>query len=263
MDKKLWPVAHSVLIVSFAFFFQGCGSEETHASKQITGGTVCAVLAHPDDETMISGTLSMLAEKGFDIAVIYATSGDDGPDETGRGLYGKSLAEVREQEALQALQAIGIKNPPVFLRYPDGHVHEHANSLQQKLHDLFGQILPRVVISFGPDGITGGTDHRFTGHAADRAFDLSDSGSLLLHIAITRPLSPFYATGVPVPKDAVDVFVKVSRYNKQRVQAVVSHPTQFNDRVRFSYKVLVHTMRKEKYIIAANRDGDEWLRRCF
>jgi LmbE family N-acetylglucosaminyl deacetylase len=263
MKRTPCPLLTPMLLLWLATGNLGCGSEETHASEQIKGGMVCAVLAHPDDETMISGTLSMLADKGFDIAVIYATSGDDGPDETGRGLYGKALAEVREQEAVQALQAIGIKNPPVFLGYPDGHVHEHADSLQQKLHELFGQILPRVVISFGPDGITGGADHQCTGYAADRAFNLSDSGSLLLHMAITRPISPFYATGVPVPRDAVDVFVKVSGYNKQRVQAVESHPTQFNDRVRSSYKVLVHTMRKEKFIVAANRDGDEWLKRCF
>ncbi len=259
MDKRSWDLGLSMLLVIFAIFLFGCGPEENRASKHITGGMVCAVLAHPDDETMISGTLSMLVEKGFDITVVYATSGDDGPDETGRGLYGKALAEVREQEAVQALRAIGIKNLPVFLRYPDGHVHEHTGSLEQKVYHLFEQISPRLVISFGPDGITGGRDHQYTGYATDRAFDLSDSGSLLLHMAITKPLAPFYANGVPVPKDAVDVIVKVSKYNKKRIQVVESHPTQFNNRVRSSYKVLVQTMRKEKFIVAASRDGEVWL----
>lgn len=263
MDKKAWSLSHSMFFVGLAIFFFGCGPEEKNASKHANGGVVCAVLAHPDDETMISGTLSMLAEKGLGITVVYATSGDDGPDETGRGLYGKALAEVREQEAVQALQAIGISNSPVFLRYPDGHVHQHVDSLEQKVFRLLEQISPQMVIGFGPDGITGGRDHQYTGYATDRAFEHSDKGSLLLHMAITRPLSPFYANGVPVPKDAVDVFVKVSKYNPQRIQVLESHPTQFNHRVRSSYKVLVHTMRKEKFIVAANRNGEVWLKSCF
>jgi hypothetical protein len=75
MKRTPCPLLTPMLLLWLATGNLGCGSEETHASEQIKGGMVCAVLAHPDDETMISGTLSMLADKGFDIAVIYATSG--------------------------------------------------------------------------------------------------------------------------------------------------------------------------------------------
>lgn len=261
MNKKAVIIFYSILLFCLTLCIFGCRPEGNHALNNSSESVICAVLAHPDDETIISGTLSMLSEKGFDITIVYVTSGDDGPDETGKGLYGNALGAVREKEALQALHAIGIKNPPVFLRYPDGHVHEYADSVQHSLNNLFDKISPQVVISFGPDGITGNWDHKSTGYATDLAFDLSNSGRLLLHMAITKPLPPFYANGVAVPKNTVDVSVNVSKYAKQRTQVVEAHHTQFNSRVRSSYKILVHTMRKEKFIIAGNRGGDEWLER--
>ncbi len=77
------------------------------------------------------------------------------------------------------------------MRFPDSHVSEHVEAVQQALCDLFNEITPQVVIGFGPDGFTGDWDHKMTGLATDFAFDLADSGKLLLHIAITESLSPY------------------------------------------------------------------------
>ena len=263
LKKKPVHLCYAISLCVFALCCFGCRSDRNHANKHKSEEIVCVVLAHPDDETMISGTLAMLAGKGFDLTIVYVTSGDDGPDETGRGLSGNALGFVRENEAVQALYSIGVEKPPLFFNIPDGHVHEYTDSIEQKLRDLFGRISPQVVISFGPDGITGSRDHTFTGVAADMVFNQTQSGVLLLHMAITTPLPPFYANGVAVPRKDVDVCVRVSKYNKQRIQAIDAHQTQFNNRVRSSYLILVHTMRKEKFIIASNRGADEWLGKCF
>jgi LmbE family N-acetylglucosaminyl deacetylase len=240
-----------------------CDRREYPSTASHRGNTISAILAHPDDETIISGTLVKLKEQGFNIVVIYITSGDDGPDMTGRGLYGKSLAEQRELEAKNALHGLEINAPPVFLRYPDGHVHEHLVSIQKDLHTLLNEIRPVIVIGFGPDGITGDRDHIAAGMATDSAFNGTANGRLLLHMAITEPLSPYYANGVPVPKEMVDLQVKVTRYRSQRIKAVEAHETQFSKRVRTAYKLYVRGMRKEKYIIANNRYADDLLAACF
>jgi LmbE family N-acetylglucosaminyl deacetylase len=237
-------------------FLIACRFDENLAIIESNSGSICAVLAHPDDETIISGTLAMLSSQGFDLTVVYVTSGDDGPDETGNGLHGKELAEVREKEAINSLQAIGITTPPVFLRYPDGHVHENVDSVQQKLTVLLDAISPDIVIGFGPEGITGDGDHKSTGIATDLAFDQTVSGKLLLHMAITKPFPPFYANGVAVPRNTVDVRIRVSRYFRQRTLAVEAHQTQFNNGVRSAYKIFVHAMRKEKFIIARHRNAN-------
>lgn len=240
-----------------------CGSDEKQATTESNGGSVCAILAHPDDETMIGGTLAMLNLQGFDVRVIYLSSGDDGPDETGRGLHGIPLAEVREKETMKSLQALGIKAPPVFLKYPDGHIHEFVDSVQNELMIHLQEINPEIVIGFGPDGITGDRDHKFTGNATDGAFDHTGSGKLLLHMAVTKPLPPFYAHGVAVPRNTVDVRVKVAKYSRQRTAAVEAHKTQFSSRTRSAYKIQVHTIRKEKFTIASNRDANALLERYF
>ena len=80
---KTQPVSYSMLLFCFTLLLLGCGSDEDHSLTNSNEGVVCVVLAHPDDETILSGTLSMLTEKGFDITMVYVTSGDDGPDETG------------------------------------------------------------------------------------------------------------------------------------------------------------------------------------
>ena len=79
-------------------------------------------------------------------------------------------------------------------------MHEYTDPVQHTLNDLFEKISPQVVISFGPDGITGSWDHKFTGYATDLAFDLSDSDRLLLHMAITKPLPPFFPEVLPFQK---------------------------------------------------------------
>lgn len=224
---------------------------------------ICVVLAHPDDETIISGTLAKLTSKGCLITVVYVTSGDDGPDETGQGLHGKALADVREKEAQAALQAIGIQKPPIFLKYPDSHVPIYTKDIQHALYNLLNEIEPVVVIGFGPDGITDDWDHKMTGFATDFAFDLTDSGKLLLHMAVTESMIPISATSVDVSEHAVDLPVNVSDYDDERVQAFNAHHTQFPKRARIAYKVLVHARRTEEYVIARNRDADKLLQKCF
>jgi len=237
-----------------------CSSEE---NIETINENICVVLAHPDDETIISGTLAKLAAKGCDITVVYVTSGDDGPDMTGQGLHGEALGQVREREAQTALTAIGIQKPPLFLKFPDSHVPTYTEQIQQVLGKLFKEIKPALVITFGPDGITDDWDHKMTGLATDFAFDQTDSGKLLLHMAHTKSMVPIAETGVDVSDYAVDLPVDVSDFTDERVEAFDAHHTQFPKRARVAYNVLVHTRSTEEYIIARNRNADRLMQECF
>ncbi len=147
---------------------------------------------------------------------------------------------------------------------------EHWQSFYQRdaqllydLQKLFNEIQPEVVISFGPDGITGDWDHKMTGFAADSAFDMTESGKLLLHMAITNTNVPMFANGVDVPGEAVNMRVNVSDFKDERIRIVDAHKTQFSGGARFMYRVFVHTMRNEPFIIARNRDAHALLQMCF
>jgi LmbE family N-acetylglucosaminyl deacetylase len=39
---------------------------------------ILVVVKHPDDETLIIGTLAKLVARGYPVTVTYVTSGDDG-----------------------------------------------------------------------------------------------------------------------------------------------------------------------------------------
>jgi len=90
--RKYWLISRLVLC-SFLLLL-AC---ESKVQVDEIGEEIVVVFAHPDDETIISGTLAMLATKGCDISVVYVTSGDDGPDETGQSLHGESLADVLDE----------------------------------------------------------------------------------------------------------------------------------------------------------------------
>jgi len=237
-----------------------CSSEEK--IKNINEN-ICVVLAHPDDETIISGTLAKLSAKGCDITVIYVTSGDDGPDMTGQGLHGWPLAKEREKEVQTSLHAIGIKKIPLFLKYPDSRVPDHIEKIQYEIYNLFKEIKPAVVITFGPDGITDDWDHKMTGFAADFAFDQTDSGRLLLHMAHTKSMIPISETGIEVTDNAVNLHVDVSDFTDEKVNAFDAHHTQFPKPARVAYNLLVHARITEEFIIARNRDADLLLQKCF
>ncbi|MGW8317441.1 MAG: PIG-L deacetylase family protein [Bacteroidales bacterium] len=250
-------ILYLVIIFVLGLWLNACGPGDSQTVFSQKTGSVCAILAHPDDETIISGTLALFADRGFEISMVYVTSGDDGPDETGHGLHGKALAEVREAETHDALKIIGIEKPPVFMRFPDGQVAEYEDSVSQTLITFLDEIKPQIVIGFGPDGITGSWDHKAAGAVTDLAFDQSVYGILLLHMAVTKPLPPFYANGVAVPRNMVDLHVKVSKFMSQKKRVVEAHKTQFNGKTCAAYKFFAPMMRFEKFIIAEKRDGDE------
>jgi len=253
--KQIYIFVLCIIPILFA-----CNSEE---NTETINENICVVLAHPDDETIISGTLAKLAAKGCDITVVYVTSGDDGPDMTGQGLHGEALGQVREQEAKIALTAIGIQKPAVFLKFPDSHVPTYTEEIQQALRKLFNEIKPAVVITFGPDGITDDWDHKMSGLATDFAFDQTDSGKLLLHMAHTKSMIPIAESGVDVSDYAVDLIVDVSDFTDERVEAFDANHTQFPKRARVAYNVLVHARETEEFIIARNRDEDGLKHKMF
>lgn len=93
-------------------------------------GPVLLVLAHPDDETMLGGTLGRLKELGCPVHAIYITRGEGGKRlvKTGAGLKVKkiapaALARIRRRELKAAARRFGISRHHQ-LRQPDVPLRE-------------------------------------------------------------------------------------------------------------------------------------------
>lgn len=129
---------------------------------------ISVVLAHPDDESFgMGGTLAKYAAQNISIHVILATRGEAGipgldPDATGMR---------REAEAGAACAVLGV-DELTFLGFLDGELttvpdDEAILLLVQKLQEQ----RPDVVLTFGPDGVSGHPDHITVSRWATSAFD--------------------------------------------------------------------------------------------
>ncbi len=146
---------------------------------------ILVVVAHPDDESIISGYLAKASlDEQKRIAVVFTTRGDAGQNLVGYE-QAHSLAEIREMEARDALSSIGI-HEVWFLRAPDTpwlDVPDVLRSLESWNHgNVLGELVrfirltrPEVVITMLPDIVVGENheDHQASGVITSEAFDLA------------------------------------------------------------------------------------------
>lgn len=120
---------------------------------------ILAVFAHPDDETFLAGgTLSKYAAAGWKVFLLCATRGEAGRRGPSEGLTPEEFAELRQRELGEACAALGIEEP-MFLACADQHLADSRQAASQECVRIMNQLRPEVVITFGPDGVSGHPDH--------------------------------------------------------------------------------------------------------
>jgi LmbE family N-acetylglucosaminyl deacetylase len=122
---------------------------------------VACVFAHPDDDTFgVSGSLALHAQDELELTVLLATSGEAGRIADASLATRETLASVREAEDLASWRALGLEPDLRFLRHPDGGVNAiPRGELVAEVRGVLEEVAPEVVVTFGPDGITGHPDH--------------------------------------------------------------------------------------------------------
>jgi LmbE family N-acetylglucosaminyl deacetylase len=133
-------------------------------------GTTLGIWAHPDDEAWLTGGLMAHAvRRGRRVVCVTATRGELGTTDPERWPL-EGLADVRTAEMARCLELLGVTEHQ-WLDYPDGGLAELASEEPvEKLVALIEEIRPDSVLSFGPDGMTGHTDHQTTCAWATEAF---------------------------------------------------------------------------------------------
>ena len=143
---------------------------------------ILVVVAHPDDETMVSGYLARaIYDQHKRVAVVFGTRGDGGGNAAGNE-QAAALGAEREIEGRRALAALGIFNV-WFLGGPDTPGQDVLRSLETWNHgDCLGRLVriyrltrPEVVLTWLPAYVAGENhgDHQAAGVLAAEAFDLS------------------------------------------------------------------------------------------
>lgn len=203
--------------------------------------TILAVFAHPDDETTIGSLLAKYAGEGHDVYVVMTTSGQMGAANTNIP-KGERLGEAREAEARCSCEALGIHGP-FLLGLMDGDTaanREAAREIPRRLREIIEQVTPDVIITFGPDGLTGHPDHRTASNMVTQVFQ---QRSLLTHhprklYYLAWPESRFKDAPFPfnrpgfirgVSEEFVTTVVDVSRYLDTAFNSIQCHKTQWTE----------------------------------
>jgi LmbE family N-acetylglucosaminyl deacetylase len=132
---------------------------------------VLAVFAHPDDEILCgAGTLAMCVARGAHVTLVCATRGELGPIASPELATHETLPSVRERELRASCAKLGIEDVR-FLGLPDAGVSwaaEEAGTVSN-LVVLIRELKPRVIVTFGQDGLYGHFDHEAIGELTTRA----------------------------------------------------------------------------------------------
>jgi LmbE family N-acetylglucosaminyl deacetylase len=214
------------------------------------------VLAHPDDESLGNGgTLAKYAAEGVETYLVTATRGErgwQGAEQDNPGLA--ALGAIREAELRSAAAALGIREL-YLLDYIDGDL-DQADPVEAiaKIAAYIRRIKPHVVVTFGPAGAYGHTDHiaicQFTTAACVAAANAghTDDSNLaphsvakLYYMAVSQALADAYTAvfgdivmhfdGVPrtvvIDEDwAITTWIDTSAFQDTVWKAVFCHTSQ-------------------------------------
>src|SRR4051812_18943618 len=143
--------------------------------------TVLGVWAHPDDEAYLSAGFAAAALAAGDrVVAATATRGE-------AGIADPADATVRAGELAASLAAVGVTDhrwlaAPVPLC--DGHLAEvPVETGVAAVTAVLADVRPDLVLTFGPDGMTGHDDHRAVSAWVTRAVE--GSGAELWYAAVT------------------------------------------------------------------------------
>jgi LmbE family N-acetylglucosaminyl deacetylase len=250
---------------------------------------LAAVFAHPDDDTYgVGGTVGLHADEGIEVTAILATSGDAGRILDPSLATRQNLGMVREGEDRAAWGKLGVKPALHFLRHPDGGLRGvPADDLVDPIAELLAAARPEVVVTFGPDGVTGHEDHIAIGEAATAGFHRARERSLegglarLLYVAIPQssldrlnallrergieppdPTQPFVPRGIR--DEIIAVMVDCSPVYQRKLEALRQHKTQ-GELEDVPYELWPEALGREAFVMAwpERAAGDRLLSDVF
>lgn len=188
--------------------------------------SIAVVFAHPDDESFgAAGTVLRYSARGVPVDLVCATRGEKG-ERLGLPIDA-DLGAVREEELRSAAKVMGARGL-YLLGYIDQQLKDvDKGVLTERIEDIFLRTRPQVVITFGPDGITGHEDHVAIGKAATNAFErLAEKHDWLRKLYwFTWPES----SGSDIatrPDDEITTVIDISDFLDKKIQAIAAHKSQ-------------------------------------
>ncbi len=151
----------------------------TEDIKQL--GTILCVWAHPDDESFCcAGIMAAAIDNGQKVACLTATKGEAGVQDEKRWPAAE-LGNIRAAEMSAALKCIGCTHHH-WLGYTDGNLNNvPIDEAVSKIAGLINEYQPDSILTFGPEGMTGHSDHCTVSSWTSQAVKLSSKKPKIYH----------------------------------------------------------------------------------
>ena len=176
--------------------------------------------SHPDDETIgCGGTIKKLSEKGCEVIVVFATSGNTGVDQSRN--YEKNIRATRLKEANEAAKILGInkiiswKNNTQELQYNLKLLHDAIKLIRKEKPDL---IITHSNIDKHNDHVA---LHKIITQACWKAGE-----NLLPSLGKIHKVNDLWAFEVVDILSNVDCIVDISDQFKSKIKAINAYNSQ-------------------------------------
>jgi len=134
--------------------------------KSFLGQKLLFFTAHPDDESYAAaGTIYKNYQAGGSNILICATYGEKGTSHLEKKIATEKFKKLRYQELKKAAKYLHI-SPVHILGFPDGSVKKNQKKIFDMCLKYVKKYQPRVIVSFGRDGLSGHYDHIVIGQIA-------------------------------------------------------------------------------------------------
>ncbi|MCU1361754.1 MAG: family deacetylase [Ilumatobacteraceae bacterium] len=144
--------------------------------------TLLGVWAHPDDEAYLSaGLMAEFRSRGDRVVVITATLGEHGTSDLD-AWPPERLAVLRHRELRDSLAAVDVHDLRL-MGFEDGDCHRQNGT--DAIAGHIADIDPDVIVTFGPDGMTGHPDHRAISRWTTDAWAASRTSAALWYATLT------------------------------------------------------------------------------
>lgn len=236
--------------------------------------SLMAILAHPDDESFaVGGTLARYYAEGVKITLLTATRGELSTLGVG-GWSREELAAMREVELQRAASALGLSDVRI-LGYSDGAVGTvPLEELGGGVLKIMEEVMPDVVITFHPAGVTGHPDHVAISRAVTSAFQQLSARATGHDEGQSRPSKLYYwvvpqsiasslnrdfgTTFLGVAEEEIAAVIDVRDFLGVQSKAILEHHSQCEPFPPVLRARLERQAGKEYFALAVSRIGKDF-----
>lgn len=244
------------------------GSELVHRS-------ILAVFAHPDDETFLAGgTLAKYAAAGHEVSIVCATFGELGRRGDFESLSRMEFAHMRRMEMEAACDALGVRRVE-FLGCADQQLASECwNAATKEIVGFIRSLRPQVIVTFGPDGVSGHPDHiaisqivtsAFWGAATPKAASerASFQASALYYVLRSGAVPACCHSHFEVKPPQLTTRIEIDEFGARKLAAIQHYGSQKHLHPKSSVELERVLHAEEHFHRAYPRFAEEELESCF